>query len=160
MKELLICALKRHGKPGTAGDILDMAMSLGMQANWSRNRMPASVKQVSALLKGMVAHGEALKAGSRSENSRDTPMYAPHDCFDPSAPMPAEPAPLAEDHPLHGMSQRQKYVLFDVLDRYLATYIRQRTTVREMLDQQERELTELAAAVKRDLMAAGLEARL
>jgi hypothetical protein len=77
--------------------------------------------------------------------------------WDANAPMPKEPDAEGEDHPLHGTTSRQKYILFDVLNDSLALNLRHRTERRELADRHDRELCDHAAKVQRELMAAGIE---
>ena len=100
MNELLICALKRRGQPGTAGDLYDDAIGLAQDAGWPRRSWTqTSVQQAAALLKGMAQRGEIERVGSRKENGRDVPMFAPRPHSDPLASRwdPCAPLPDAPD---------------------------------------------------------------
>jgi len=158
MKELLLCALKRQGKPATAGDLTDAACALAMEAGWPRrtwaNLQP---RAVAGVLKSLRHRREVEEVGERAENGRSVPLFQPRDGWDAKAPMPAAPDPEGEDHPLHGTTNRQKFVLFDVMDSCLNAAARQRSELNELVNRHNRELAELAARAKRELMAAGLE---
>lgn len=149
---LLLCALNRAGAPTNSGDLLDQANALAMDAGWPpRSWKGCNVQRVAALMKGCESRGECWRV---------TDTKPPVWClmaYNRTAEIPAAPDPEGEDHPLHGMTSRQKFVLFDVLDATVAKYASQNQEAHAMLIRHTRELADHAARAKRELLAAGLE---
>lgn len=160
--EVLLCALLRAGKPLTAAELTDAAVALMQAAGWPRRSWSTMDPQVvAALMRGACSRGEVAKGDAIRENSRMTPTWKParrggSDGWDPRAPLPPAPDPEGEDHPLHGTTRRQSYVLFDVLDHQLQVLVRQRGEVNDLLQRHNRELGELVGRAKAQLLAAGL----
>lgn len=156
MNRLLLCVLNRAGEPQTAGDLYDAAVALAMDEGWPRRTWSASnVQRVAALMRGMESRGEVHREGSRPENGRQVPLWALAE-YDRNAEIPAPPAPEGADHPLHGRTRRQTYVLFDVLDDLVATHSRQRAEADDLWRRHARELETLARQAKQHLVSAGL----
>jgi len=167
MKEVLLCALLRIGAPSTASELCDTAIQLMQNEGWPRRSWAElNAKSASRHLQGMRDAG-TLVSITQKDNGRDVPHYwlpkngAP---CDPKYPMPPPPDPEGEDHPLHGKTKRQQFVIFDMHDALLHTLLRQRTERQEQLDRTNamverhaRELAELTARNRRDMLAAGLE---
>lgn len=168
MLEVIQCALARRATPATAGDLTDDTLALMQAEGWPRRAWAGlSVKAVSRLLQGAARRGEVREAGKRNEGGVQRPMYealAPN----PNAPMPAAPDPEGEDHPLAGKTKRQQFVVFDVMDHFLAAMTRmrqetsdlqasQRRQADELFDRHARELSVLAQRTRRDLLAVGLD---
>jgi hypothetical protein len=158
MKELLICALRRHGTPATAATLVDSAIALAQADGWPQRSWARLNPQMAAgVLKSMHKRREVLRDGYQLYGGVERPLWAPVEGFDAHAPMPPAPAPDGEDHPLHGTTMRQKFVLFDVLDASLTVYARMNSEVQELVHKHQRELSELSGRVKRELLAAGLQ---
>lgn len=156
MNRLVLCALHRAGQPATAGDLYDMAVGLAMDEGWPRRSWStSSIQSVAALLRGMESRGEVHRQGTRTENGRPVPLWA-LEHYDPDAEIPPPPAPEGTDHPLHGRTRRQTYVLFDVLDDLVATHSRQRAEADDLWRRHARELETLARQAKQHLVSAGL----
>lgn len=153
---LLLCALSRRGEAGTAGDITDDAVGIAQAAGWAeRTWSGASVKSVSRLLQSMAAAGKVQRLGLRRECGRDVPLYGLA-VYDSAAPVPEQPAPQGADHPLHGLSQRQRFALFDAQDSLLLAMSRQRSELNALIDRHTRELAEISERNRRDLLANNL----
>lgn len=153
---LLLCALARRGAPGSAGDLTDDAVGIAQSAGWpERTWSGVSVRAVSRLLQSMVEKGAVVRAAARRENGREVPLYG-LSSYDRAAPVPPPPDPVGEDHPLHGLTTRQRFVLFDAQDAWLALLGRHAAELRALVDRHTRELAELAERNRRDLLAAGL----
>lgn len=169
MKELLICALKRHGKPGTAGDLFDEAVALALQAAWPRSAYAGSPKSASRLLQGMVSSGTLQAVGSVREGGVDRPIYAPIDGYDSTYPMPREPDPSGEANWLNGKSKPQLLAIFGIYDRSVgeinrnygelkAFHDRTHREFEEIRERHQKGLAELDDRVRRILGDCGVEA--
>lgn len=158
MNDLILCVLHRATTPLSAGDVCDQAVALAMAADWPRRAWGELTPQrVAALLKGMESRQEVRRAGKRKENGTVRPLWTVPGVGDANWPLPDPPAPGGEDHPLVGMTRRQQFALFDVLDTTLGLMFRQRRELDELVARHHRDLAEHTAAVKRDLLAAGIE---
>lgn len=166
---LLMCALKRYGKPATAGDLTDAAIALAMDAGWTRHSWQAVTPQVvAALLRGAESRSEVERKGDRFENGRKTPLWAPISvkgnssafkekelAFDADAPIPPAPDPEGADHPLNGKTKRQQYVMFDSVDTLLHLHQRLSRETQELIERHQRDIADALTRTKQQLLAAG-----
>jgi hypothetical protein len=165
MKELLLCALKRHGKPATAGEIADAAIALAMAEGWPRRSwLVISAKSASGKLKEILRTGDVIRcAHGRLENSVERPLYEPIGGYDARAPLPQIPDSTGEDHPLHGKTLRQQFVIHDIGDMGLELRDRQYTElveslmgVLQLIRKHSTEFAEYRARAKSRLFEVGL----
>lgn len=117
MNELLLCALRRLGRPAIASDITDAAVGLALDAGWPRHHYEGNtVKRSAAALRAMEGKGLVRRAGDERTNGTDRPLWMPADgVYDSNAAVPTPPAP-ARRHALDGRSQAQAFTMFDAMD--------------------------------------------
>ncbi len=155
---LILAALHRHSAPLTATELHDLVVAVALDAGWPKRAWAdLSPRKIAALLRGMEARGEVIRAGEAPENGRLVPRWG-LEAYDATTPFPPPDLAEADEHPLHGMTRRQQFVLFDALDANLAAYTRMQRETTELVARHNRELADLAARTKRELMAVGLEA--
>jgi len=158
--QLLYCALRRRGRPGNAEEIYDDAIGLAQREGWPRRTYTAKTPtQLSAHLRYLEKAGLIVKVGD--EKGRN-PSYAPRPDEDPEAsrwdsnyPIPDRPDPTAEDHPLIGKTERQKFVMFDVLEEHIRVISKHRRELKEFLERQEDDLVKHVTQLKSQLLAEG-----
>lgn len=155
--ELLLAALHRHGAPCTAGELTDVAVGLAMGAGWPRRTWESpNVRAVSRQLQVMADVGSVIRCAARRENGREVPTYG-LGVYDRATAVPDAPQRDRSEHPLSSMTARQRFTLFDVQDALLQTMARHRDEHNALLDRHARELADLAARNRRELVAVGLE---
>lgn len=157
MNELLLCALQRHGKSATAGEIADAAVALASGEGWSRNAFAeVNPRKVAAAMKGLAQRGVVCEDGRRQENGVQRPLWSPASGFNAHAPIPAEPDPVGVAHPLNGHTRYQIFAVCDALESVVLVFGDQRRERNAMFERHERELCAVVARIKQNLLAAGL----
>jgi hypothetical protein len=147
MNELLLCALRRIGRPAIASDITDAAVGLALDAGWPRNHYEGrTAKHVAAALRAMEAKGMVRRAGGERVNGNDRQLWEPADgTYDATAAVPLPPAP-ARRHALEGRSQAQAFTMFDAMDELA---VLGQKHLHDLAAFTERQITEYKAAAAR-----------
>lgn len=165
--ELLLCALKRAGRPLDSSDLLDEATGLAL-ADWEPDQVRISRKSVAKRLQNMLTAGLVTQAGLGVDDvaRRTTPLFAPVGGYDLRSPVPPPPvnarAPAKQPGPFDGLSATQAVTLLDVQDELLAVFGRQLQAQQHQLQAQQQFFSELATVrekVRSRLLAAGLGER-
>jgi len=117
--QLILAALRRHGKPASSAELLDDINGLGEAEGWSPDSLAAITRQsVAKRLQAMVTTGEVIIAGKAFDGDlrRSTPTYEPAGGFDAKAPVP--PPPLVEHAPSSAYEQMTRPQLVAVLEAH------------------------------------------
>jgi len=122
--ELLLCALRRAGRPLTAGDAVDAAVGLATAEGWEPAQLEElTVKSASKLLQNMV--GKQIELGSPTydtQSHRAVPTYTVA-VYDAKAEVP--PAPQIRLHrpdkasPYNGMNKVKLLAILETHDDFL-----------------------------------------
>ena len=100
MNELILCALRRRGRPGTAAQLYDEAIALAQDAHWPRGAWAGhSVQKVAAVLRGLAGRKIVRQADIVKENGMPRPPWEPTDGWDAHAAIPALPRIAREAAP-------------------------------------------------------------
>lgn len=159
MTELILTALRRRGKPGTAGEIVDIANGLAVEAAWPKRYWARSAQQAVAVLKRLETNGQVEKAGLTRENGMERPMWQPKDgCYDSRAPLPDPPATAEKNHPVDTLTRAQLCAIFDVHSDVVFEATRQQQALIDFVSAQTRQFSEVINRAKRQLEAHGLPA--
>jgi hypothetical protein len=90
--ELLLCALRRAGKPLTAGDAVDAATGLAIGEGWDPAQLEElTTKAASKLLQNMVGHQVITGTPLYDETCRRAVPSYPVEVYDTQAPIPESP---------------------------------------------------------------------
>lgn len=156
IKAILLYALHRNGEPAPSATLHDLAVKLMQAEGWPSRMWRMSGQGAFTTLRAMVAEGVIVDAPETRVNGRSTPQFGLLTYNARIVPPPA-PDPEGENHPLHGKTRRQQYVLFDVQDTMLQTLVRQYSETRVLMERHASELARLVDRQRCQLAAAGLE---
>lgn len=87
-EKLLLCALLRRGKPGTAAEIVDDANALVIAHNLPHSWIFKTVPKASGILKALRNRKIVSAPITKMENGREVPQWVPVAEWDPNADLP------------------------------------------------------------------------
>lgn len=96
-EKLLLCALLRRGKPGTAAELVDDANALVFAHDLPRSWLIKTVPKGYGMLKALRNRGSVSTPITKMENSREVPQWTPVAEWDPNAVLPDVESEIEDD---------------------------------------------------------------